>query len=144
MLIPYATCETKDVLKSLIEEYYRGSAEGDRAERPDRAVALHTYVSESPGSARAEAEEALKRYVRSRLYAKWRSYDELETAGLILFSDAEQVSSRIRELEAAGMNHLMILPVFGALQAERVRASLKRFAREVMPNFVESGSISAS
>ncbi len=28
--------------------------------------------------------------------------------------------------------------------AERVRASLKRFAREVMPNFVESGSISAS
>jgi hypothetical protein len=27
---------------------------------------------------------------------------------------------------------------------ERVRASLKRFAREVMPNFVESGSISAS
>lgn len=144
-LIPYATCETKDDLKSVIEECYRGSAEGDRAERPDEAVALHTYVSESPGSARAQAEEALKRYVRSRLYAKWRSYDELETAGLILFGDAEQVSSRIRELEAAGMmNHLMILPDFGALQAERVRASLKRFAREVMPNFVESGSISAS
>ncbi len=101
-------------------------------------------MSESPGSARAEAEEALKRYVRSRLYAKWRSYDELETAGLILFGDAEQVSSRIREPEAAGMNHLMILPDFEALQAERVRASLKRFAREVMPNFVESGSISAS
>ena len=28
--------------------------------------------------------------------------------------------------------------------AERVRASLKRFAREVIPNFVESGSSSAS
>jgi alkanesulfonate monooxygenase SsuD/methylene tetrahydromethanopterin reductase-like flavin-dependent oxidoreductase (luciferase family) len=144
MLIPYATCETKDDLKSVINEYYRGYAEAANAERPDIAVALHTYVSESLASARAEAEEALKRYVRSRLYAKRRSYDELETAGLILFGDAEQVSSRIRELEAAGMNHLMILVDFGALQAERVRASLQRFVREVMPNFVESGSISAS
>ena len=128
----------------MIDEHYRGYTEAAHAERPDIAVALHTYVSESPGSARAEAEEALNRYVRSRLYAKRRSYDELETAGLILFGDAEQVSSRIRELEAAGMNHLMILVDFGALQAERVRASLNRFAREVMPNFVESGSICAS
>ena len=56
----------------------------------------------------------------------------------------EQVSSHIRELEAAGMNHFMILVDFGALQAERARASLKRFAREVMPNFVEFGFISAS
>ena len=56
----------------------------------------------------------------------------------------EKVSSHIRELEAAGMNHLMILVDFGALQAERVHASLKRFAREVMPNFGESRSISAS
>jgi len=78
------------------------------------------------------------------LYAQILDETELETAGLILFGDAEQVSSRIRELEAAGMNHLMSLVDLGALQAERVRASLKRFAREVMPNFVESGSISAS
>ena len=62
--------------------------------------------------------------------------DEIELAD-------EQVSSRIRELEAVGMNHFMSLVDFGALQAERVRASLKRFAREMMPNFVESGSISA-
>ena len=144
MLIPYATCETKDDLKSVINEYYRGYTEAANAERSDIAVALHTYVSESLGSARAEAEEALKRYVRSRLYAKRRSYDELETAGLILFGDAEQVSSRIRELEAAGMNHLMILVDFGALQTDRVRASLNRFVREVMPNFVEPELISAS
>jgi alkanesulfonate monooxygenase SsuD/methylene tetrahydromethanopterin reductase-like flavin-dependent oxidoreductase (luciferase family) len=144
MLIPYATSETKDDLKGVIDEHYRGYTEAANAERPDIAVALHTYVSESPGAARAEGEEALNRYVRSRLYAKQRSYDELETAGLILFGDAEQVSSRIRELEAAGMNHLMILVDFGALRAQRVHASLKRFAREVMPNFGKSRSISAS
>ena len=78
------------------------------------------------------------------MYAQILDEIELETTGLILFGDAEQVSSRIRELEATGMNHLMIPPDFGALQAERVRASLKRFACQVMPNFVKSGSISAS
>ena len=144
MLIPYATCETKDDLKVIIDAYYRGYTEAAHAGKPDIAVALHTYVSASPGSARAESEEALNRYVRSRLYAKRRSYDELEAAGLILSGDAAQVSSHIHELEATGLNHLMILPDFGALEAERVQASLTRFAREVMPNFVGRTSLSAS
>jgi alkanesulfonate monooxygenase SsuD/methylene tetrahydromethanopterin reductase-like flavin-dependent oxidoreductase (luciferase family) len=144
MLIPYATCETKDDLKVIIDAYYRGYTEAAHAGQPDIAVALHTYVSASPGSARAESEEALNRYVRSRLYAKRRSYDELEAAGLILSGNAAQVSSRIHELEATGLNHLMILPDFGALEAERVQASLTRFAREVMPNFVGRASLSAS
>ena len=144
MLIPYATCETKDDLKVIIDAYYRGYTEAAHAGQPDIAVALHTYVSASPGGARAESEEALSRYVRSRLYAKRRSYDELEAAGLILSGDAAQVSSRIHELEATGLNHLMILPDFGALEAQRVQASLTRFAREVMPNFVGRASLSAS
>jgi len=144
MLIPYATCETKDDLKVVIDAYYRGYTEAAHAGQPDIAVALHTYVAASPGSARAESEEALNRYVRSRLYAKRRSYDELEAAGLILSGDAAQVSSRIHKLEATGLNHLMILPDFGALEAERVQASLTRFAREVMPTFVGRASLSAS
>ena len=82
-----------------------------------------------------EVEQALNRYVSTRLYAKRRSYDQLDTAGLILFGDAEQVTARIRELEAVGMNHLMVLANFGALPAQRVRVSLERFAREVMPRF---------
>lgn len=144
MLIPYATCETKDDLKVVIDAYYRGYSEAGHAGKPDIAVALHTYVSTSPGNTRAESEEALNRYVRSRLYAKRRSYDELEAAGLILFGDAAQVSSHIRGLEATGLNHLMILPDFGALEAEHVQASLTRFAREVMPNFVGRESLSTS
>jgi alkanesulfonate monooxygenase SsuD/methylene tetrahydromethanopterin reductase-like flavin-dependent oxidoreductase (luciferase family) len=35
MLIPYATCETKDDLKSVINEYYRGYTEAANAERSD-------------------------------------------------------------------------------------------------------------
>ncbi len=61
-----------------------------------------------------------------------------------LFGDSEQVTARIRELEAVGMNHLMILANFGALESKRVRASLERFALEVMPHFPDRELISAS
>jgi alkanesulfonate monooxygenase SsuD/methylene tetrahydromethanopterin reductase-like flavin-dependent oxidoreductase (luciferase family) len=58
---------------------------------------------------------------------------------------------RIRELYAQILDEIELADELGFSafflaehQAERIRASLKRFAREVMPNFVESGSISAS
>lgn len=143
MLIPYATSEKIDDLRNVIEEHNRGLTETGSTTPPDVAIALHTYVSANPERTRAEAEEALDRYVSTRLYAKRRSYDQLDSAGLILFGDAEQVTARIRALEAAGVNHLMLLANFGALEASRVRGSLKRFAHEVMPLFEDREPISA-
>ncbi len=137
MLIPYATCETRDELKEVIDSFQRGRAEAPAGESQpaDVAVALHTYVSADPQRTRAESEEALDNYVGTRLYAKRRSYDQLDAAGLILFGDPQQVIEQVRQLEASGVNHLMILPDFGALPFERVRASMERFAREVIPHF---------
>jgi alkanesulfonate monooxygenase SsuD/methylene tetrahydromethanopterin reductase-like flavin-dependent oxidoreductase (luciferase family) len=132
MLIPYATSATIADLGRVIAEFARGRAESG-THGGDVAVAMHTYVAERPGQARPESEEALDRYVQTRLYAKRRSYDELEQAGLILFGDPEEVAGRIRQLEALGMTHLLILVNFGALPAERVRASMERFAKSVMP-----------
>ena len=63
---------------------------------------------------------------------------------VILFGDARQMTERIRQLEAVGMNHLMILANFGALEPEQLRASLERFAHEVMPHFADRELISAS
>lgn len=137
MLIPYATCEKIDDLQNVITEHARGFSEAGAAGVRDVAVALHTYVSANPESTRAEAGEALNNYVSTRLYARRRSYDELDSAGLILFGDARQVTERIRTLEAAGVNHLMILANFGGLEAARVRGSMERFAHEVMPLFEE-------
>jgi alkanesulfonate monooxygenase SsuD/methylene tetrahydromethanopterin reductase-like flavin-dependent oxidoreductase (luciferase family) len=124
MLIPYATSATIADLGQVISEFGRGRAESGTAPG-DVAVAMHTYVSEHADQARPEAEEALDRYVRTRLYAKRRSYDELEEAGLILCGDPEQVSRRVQHLRALGMTHLLILANFGALQAGRVRASME-------------------
>ncbi len=135
MLVPYATCDTKEDLQRVIAQHAQGYTEAGQETPPDVAVALHTYVSTSPTAARAEAEEALDRYVRTRLYARRRDYDELENAGLILFGDPEKITARIQEYAAMGMTHLLVLTNFGALAASRVRASLERFAREVMPRF---------
>ncbi|GIX46394.1 MAG: luciferase [Candidatus Tectimicrobiota bacterium] len=135
MLVPYATCDTQADLQGVIAQYAQGYAASGSGTPPDVAVALHTYVSTSPAAARAEAEAALDRYVRTRLYARRRSYDELEQAGLILFGDPDTVAARIEALAAMGMTHLLILTNFGALPAKRVQASLERFARQVMPRF---------
>ncbi|HZD02434.1 MAG TPA: LLM class flavin-dependent oxidoreductase [Actinomycetes bacterium] len=134
MLIPYATSATVDDLGQVVAEFTRGRAESGTA-GGDVAVAMHTYVAERPEQARPEAEQALGRYVRTRLYARQRSYDELEQAGLILFGDPDQVSRRIGHLETLGVTHLLLLVNFGALEAERVRASMERFAKSVMPEF---------
>ena len=135
MLIPYASSKTRDDLKAIVDEYLRGFAESGAASAPDIAVAFHTYVSADSANTRAESEAALDRYVQTRLYAKQPSYDELDAAGLFLFGDAAQVTQRIKEFETIGINHIMILPDFGALEAQRVRVSIGRFAREVMPGF---------
>jgi alkanesulfonate monooxygenase SsuD/methylene tetrahydromethanopterin reductase-like flavin-dependent oxidoreductase (luciferase family) len=135
MLIPYASCKTRDDLKTIVDEYLRGFNESGATSAPDIAVAFHTYVSADPANTRIESEAALDRYVQTRLYARRRSYDELDEAGLILFGDATQVTQRLRAFEATGINHIMILPDFGALEVQRVRQSMERFARQVVPAF---------
>jgi alkanesulfonate monooxygenase SsuD/methylene tetrahydromethanopterin reductase-like flavin-dependent oxidoreductase (luciferase family) len=135
MLVPYATCETQADLGDVVRQHAEGLDQAAQDRTRDVAVAFHTYVSESPEKARSEAGEAFDRYVGSRLYARRRSWDELESAGLSLFGDPELVSERVRALEVLGVNHLLLLMNFGALEPERVRSSMELFAREVMPSF---------
>lgn len=137
MTIPYASAGVAEEIGTLVRDHARGFADaeaGAGAGGPaEAAAALHTYVADSPERARAEAEPALDRYVRTRLYARQRSYDELEQAGLVLFGDPETVIARLRRLEVLGLRHVMVLPDFGGLDAGLVAASMRRFAREVMP-----------
>jgi len=133
MMVPYATCDTIDDLGEVIAAYRKGYSESGHQGDPDVAVALHTYVSSSKEAARQEADAALRRYVVTRLYARQRSFDELDSGELILFGDPELVAARLRRLAAMGVTHVMALMNFGALEPERVRRSMTLFAREVMP-----------
>ncbi len=133
MMVPYATCDTIADLGEVISAYRRGYAESEAQGEPDVAVALHTYVAASKEAARREAEEALDRYVVTRLYARRRSFDELDRGELILFGDPDLVAARLRRLADMGVTQVMALMNFGALEPERVRRSMTLFAREVMP-----------
>jgi alkanesulfonate monooxygenase SsuD/methylene tetrahydromethanopterin reductase-like flavin-dependent oxidoreductase (luciferase family) len=135
MTIPYATTDVADDLGALVRDHARGASEAGAAGPVQVAAALHTHVADSPERARAEAEPALDRYVRTRLYARQRSYDELDQAGLVLFGDPETIVARLRRLQALGLGHVMILPDFGGLAPELVASSMRRFAREVAPAF---------
>ena len=140
MMVPYATCDTIDDLGEVIAAYRRGYAEAGGPGEPDVAIALHTYVSASKEAARAEADAALRRYVVTRLYARQRSFEELDAGELILFGDPDLVAGRLRKLAEMGVTHVMALMNFGALEPERVRQSMSLFAREVMPRVAATPS----
>ena len=134
MLIPYATVDKLDDLKAVIDEYHRGRAEAGITGPADVAAALHTYVGADADTVRSEVEPALKRYVDTRLYAKsHRSYDDLEESKLTLFGDGPTVAERVAEIEALGVDHLLVLANFGALEVDMARATLERFSSEVLP-----------
>ncbi len=133
MLMPYATCDTIRDLEAVITSYREGRRDAGLDGPGDVAVGLHTYVSGSAAKTREEVEPALDLYVRTRLYAKRRSYDELDRAGLVLFGDSAEVTRRLQALRDTGLTQAMILTNFGALSASAVEASMRRFAEEVMP-----------
>lgn len=135
MLIPYATCTTVDELGQISAEHRAGVAEAGVVDRPEVAAALHAYLSADAQTARAQCEPYLDRYVRTRLYARQRSYDELLGAGLLLAGDPDAVATQLHRVAALGVDHVLLLANFGAMPHELVAASLTRFAREVMPRF---------
>jgi alkanesulfonate monooxygenase SsuD/methylene tetrahydromethanopterin reductase-like flavin-dependent oxidoreductase (luciferase family) len=134
MLVPYATADTFDHLAQVVAEYQRGRQEAGLSGTGDVAAALHTYVGAQQSTVQDEIGPALKRYVDTRLYAKsHRTYEELDSSKLVLFGDPATVASRVRDLGDIGINHVLVLANFGALERHRVWDSLKRFAAEVVP-----------
>jgi alkanesulfonate monooxygenase SsuD/methylene tetrahydromethanopterin reductase-like flavin-dependent oxidoreductase (luciferase family) len=67
-----------------------------------------------------------------------RGYEGQASAGL--FGSAESVIEQIRELvEAADVGHLITLHSFGDMPAEMVEASMRLFARDVLPTIKTFG-----
>lgn len=136
MLIPYATCDTHQDLVDVIAEHRKGAEEAGCAPGDaEVSVALHSHVAETMDAARG-AEDAFERYVGSRLYARKRSWEELEAEGLSIFGDAEHLQARAEALAELGVDHLMLLMNFGALEPERVNASMELVAQVLIGSAV--------
>ncbi len=120
--------------------------------RPRLLLCRETYVAATPQAARAEGALALQGFwylsslaapplpnefsdarfkeLTSRVWGG-QSYDELEALGGMIIGSAEQVAVKVSELEAIGVDTLLLVCSFGNLSHAQVCRSLELFAQAV-------------
>jgi alkanesulfonate monooxygenase SsuD/methylene tetrahydromethanopterin reductase-like flavin-dependent oxidoreductase (luciferase family) len=132
---------------------HRPGPAGTGPYRPRLLLCRETYVAETAEAARAEGAVALQgfwhlsslapppppaEFSDARLQALtgrvWggRTYDELEALGGLLIGAPEEVARKVEELQALGVDTLLLVCSFGNLSHEQVCRSLELFAAAAM------------
>ena len=132
MCVPYASVDRLAEAGEMIGEFHRGAAEA-ALPAGDSLWAFHTHVADSDSDCRREAAEAFDLYVRTRLYAKQQTYDDILRSGLGLFGSVDSVVDKLIRLHAMGVRHVLALSDFGAMPEALVHRSMRLLAHEVMP-----------
>jgi alkanesulfonate monooxygenase SsuD/methylene tetrahydromethanopterin reductase-like flavin-dependent oxidoreductase (luciferase family) len=146
------------VVARCVEEYRaavaaRAEPAGEGPYRPRLLLCRETYVAETPETARAEGALALQgfwylsslaspplpgEYSDARLKALtgrvWggHTYDELAALGGMVIGSPAQVAAQVAELEAIGVDTLLLVCSFGNLSHAQVCRSLELFAGAVI------------
>jgi len=136
MMIPYATSEHISELAVTTRKFREAfSLAGGAAESATVHFGLHTHCAESTAKARADAEVAVNRYVRTRLYARQRTFGSLIEKDLVAIGDPDEIVRVARLYESAGLTDFLIIGNFGGLAHELVLRSMELIARHVLPEF---------
>lgn len=136
MGVAYVNSNSVGELKTIIGHYKEVSrASGFHPEQMEIPVALHVHVAETSEEAKQNAYEPLNRYLRTRQYGKGAVYEDLAAREQLIVGSPADCIAEIKKYQAAGVNHLMCLMSFGGMEHEKVKASMKLFAEEVMPAF---------
>jgi alkanesulfonate monooxygenase SsuD/methylene tetrahydromethanopterin reductase-like flavin-dependent oxidoreductase (luciferase family) len=136
MTIPYAATERIEELGDAIGAFRAAFVgAGGRAEDATVPFGLHTYCADDAAGARAEARDAMDRYVRTRLYAKQRPFDLLVEKDLVAFGGPDDLIRIARRYEGLGLTHFLAIMNFGGLDHARVLRSMERMAKHVLPAF---------
>lgn len=146
------------VVAQCVEDYHAALAKrhepsGVGPYRPRLLLCRETYVAETHERAQAEGALALQGfwylsslasppppsdYSEERFKALtgrvWggRTYDELEAIGGMLIGSPEQVAAKVDQLDAIGVDTLLLVCSFGNLSHEQVCGSLELFAQTVI------------
>ncbi len=134
--VPYASLNEFSEIKNLYNDFKKGFTESGQ-QNPEASFAFHTHIAETDDLARKNAEDAFNLYVRTRLYAKQQTFNDVMRSGLHLFGSFETVANKIVELHKMGLDHLLLLQNFGMLKSELVKHSMKLFIQQVK-SLVES------
>jgi alkanesulfonate monooxygenase SsuD/methylene tetrahydromethanopterin reductase-like flavin-dependent oxidoreductase (luciferase family) len=130
--VPYASLNDFSEIKTLYTNFKKGFAESGQHD-PKALFAFHAHVAETDDLARKNAEDAFNLYVRTRLYAKQQTYNDVMQTGLHLFGSVETVANKIVELNKFGIDHILLLQNFGMQDPEKVKNSMKLFIEKVKP-----------
>lgn len=132
--VPYASVDHFNEVGDLVASYRKGRQEAGQPEDADDSVfCFHCHVADDAAQARQNAEGPFDLYVRTRLYAKSQTYDDILKSDLGLFGSVEQVTEKLVQLHKWGINHVMLLQNFGLMAPELVERSMRKIAEEVMP-----------
>src|SRR5262249_47014529 len=147
-----------DVVARCVQEYRaavaaRTDAAGTGPYRPRLLLCRETYVADTPATARAEGALALQGfwylsslaapplpadYSDARLKeltgraGGGRTYAELAAMGGMLIGSPAEVAKQVDDLEAIGVDTLLLVCSFGGLSHAQVCRSLELFARAVV------------
>jgi alkanesulfonate monooxygenase SsuD/methylene tetrahydromethanopterin reductase-like flavin-dependent oxidoreductase (luciferase family) len=136
MMIPYATTEHLSELAETVRHFRQAFAgAGGRPEEATVPFGLHAYCADSFDEARADGQDAMDRYVRTRLYAKQRPFDLLVEKDLIAFGSPDDVARVARRYANAGLTHFLAITNFGGLPHKKVMRSMELIAKHVVPRF---------
>lgn len=146
MLIPYATTDSMTQLKDTCTSYTNAYNEASKGEESNYAIeavkarqqisfGLHTYCAESTDIARSFARPFMDRYVRTRLYAKQRSFEELVEKNLLAVGDTNEIIRVARLYEECGLTDFLMIMNFGGLPHAAVLQSIQLVAEKVLPEF---------
>ncbi len=69
------------------------------------------------------------------LFSKTLNLKVLETMGMAIVGDPAQCVHKLKKLEKAGVDHVLLAVGAGALPSEQIQASLRLIAEKVMPHF---------
>lgn len=136
MMIPYATTEAFTELSDTVSAFRKSfMGAGGTMENAVVPFGLHAFCAEDTATARTQAREAMDRYVRTRLYAKQRSFETLIQKDLVAFGSPEEIIRVAKRYEAAGLTHFLAIMNFGGMPHKQVLRSMELMAKEVLPAF---------
>lgn len=132
--VPYASCENFDDIGAMLAEYRKGREEaGLPRDEDDHVFTLHAHVAESQAACDANIKEPYELYVRTRLYAKMHTYEDILDNGICLFGDPDHVADKMFRLWEMGIRHVACLSNFGNMERTAVENSMRLMMDEVMP-----------
>ena len=134
LFVPYASVDSFDDIRTLMDDYHRGLAEAGITDAPGMAaVALHTHVGPTEAAVRTTAAAPFDLYVATRLYARRQTYDDVLASGLSLFGTPDAVAAKLARLSDMGVDHVMALHNFGLMPQAAVLESMRALVEDALP-----------